>query len=110
MVKSHKKKKKEKKEKGKKEEHAIAFDAGGQNGKTQMESENGISQNIRHTHRIRGQRVDFYGTPLNRARLNGQSNDKCISYATMSPARFTKIENKSSGIYIAGYTGHTGAI
>ena len=47
-------------------------------------------QNIRRTQRIRGQRVDFYGTPLNRARLNGQSNDKCISYATMSPAPIHK--------------------
>lgn len=37
------------------------------------------------------------GPRLNRARLNGQSNDKCISYATMSPADSRKIENKSCG-------------
>lgn len=40
--------------------------------------------------------------------LNGQSNDKCISYGTMSPADPRKIENKSCGIYIAGCAGHTG--
>lgn len=46
---------------------------------------------------IRGQYEFLRGRRLNRARLNGQSNDKCISYATMSPADSRKIENKSCG-------------
>lgn len=70
------------------------------NTKRERKYEHQIYQNIKLYRRGWNSRagMNFWGeASLNRARLNGQSNDKCISYATMSPADSRKIENKSCG-------------